>query len=98
MQTSLNWRESLRFPTKPRLSKACTDFLASLLCEPEDRLGSMATASTNRPNSIMTAERSNPWSKSIGGRNGPRSGLGDDGAAEIKAHPWFRGVDWDSEP
>ena len=57
----------------------------------------MSTASTNRPNSIMTAERSNPWSKSIGGRNGPRSGLGDDGAADIKAHPWFRGIDWDSE-
>jgi hypothetical protein len=28
---------------------------------------------------------------------GSKVGLGDDGAAEIKAHPWLKTIDWDRE-
>ncbi|KAJ9125369.1 hypothetical protein QFC22_000329 [Naganishia vaughanmartiniae] len=91
-QKILNWRDTLRFPTKPKVSRDCTDFLTKLLCEPEDRLGSMATSSTNRPNSIMFSER-NPEYRT---KTADKVGLGDDGAAQIKAHPWFKKISWDS--
>jgi hypothetical protein len=56
----------------------------------------MATSSTNRPNSIMLSER-NAGSVSVSRKLGAKGGLGDDGAAEIKAHPWFKMTDWDSK-
>ncbi|KAJ9109026.1 hypothetical protein QFC21_000352 [Naganishia friedmannii] len=91
-QKILNWRDTLRFPIKPKVSRECTDFLTKLLCEPEDRLGSMATASTNRPNSIMFSERNPEYRATTVGK----VGLGDDGATQIKAHPWFKKISWDS--
>jgi hypothetical protein len=83
--------------------------MQQLLCEPEDRLGSQASSSVVRPNSmIVRARRSALITPS--GANG-----GGDGAEVIKAsrarknrgflvpnspnailqaHPFFRGIDW----
>ncbi|KAJ7594009.1 kinase-like domain-containing protein [Mycena floridula] len=85
-QMILNWRQSLKFPNRPRVSHEGIDLLQQLLCEPEDRLGSQAAASVSRPNSmVMQARRSGL----MAGGN-PNT----DGAEFIKSHPWFRGVDW----
>ncbi|KAF5380439.1 hypothetical protein D9615_004608 [Tricholomella constricta] len=85
-QKILNWKQSLRFPSRPRVSHEGVSLMQLLLCEPEDRLGSQASASVSRPNS-MIARRSSfiPQHGSI---------VGNDGADLIKAHPFFRGIDW----
>ncbi|KAH7909038.1 kinase-like domain-containing protein [Hygrophoropsis aurantiaca] len=89
-QKILNWKQSLKFPSRPRVSSEGINLLQQLLCEPEDRLGSQASASVFRPDSLAVhARRSGfviPASASGGG----------DGAALIKAHPWFRGIDWEN--
>ncbi|OSD06903.1 kinase-like protein [Trametes coccinea BRFM310] len=89
-QKILNWKQSLRFPSRPRVSHEAVNLMEQLLCEPEDRLGSQATASVSRPNSmIIQARRS--------GFITPQGTTGSvDGAHLIKAHPWFRGIDWEN--
>ena len=56
-QKILNWKQSLKFPSKPRVSHEGINLMQQLLCEPEDRLGSQATASVSRPNSILVQSR-----------------------------------------
>ncbi|KAF5370604.1 hypothetical protein D9758_001887 [Tetrapyrgos nigripes] len=105
-QKILNWKQHLRFPPRPRVSHEGVNLIQQLLCEPEDRLGSQASASVSRPNSQIMYERRSGFLPS-----GDRS---NDGAEFIKvrifsfsfpisgellilqAHPWFRGIDWDS--
>ncbi|KAH9949569.1 kinase-like protein [Amylocystis lapponica] len=77
-QKILNWRQSLRFPSRPRVSHEGVNLMEQLLCEAEDRLGS-------QPRHLRSAFIS------------PNGTLGSvDGAHLIKAHPWFRGIDWDN--
>ncbi|KAJ3520074.1 hypothetical protein NM688_g9212 [Phlebia brevispora] len=87
-QKILNWRQSLKFPARPRVSHEGINLMQQLLCEAEDRLGSQASSSVTRPNSMVVQAR----------RSGfiPTSGTSGsvDGAHLIKAHPWFRGIDW----
>ena len=83
--SSLNWKDTLKFPTKPRLSTQCTDLMTKLLCEPEDRLGSQPGI---KP-SVLTVRSARVGSILLG--------LGSDGVEQIKAHPWFEGIDWDGE-
>ncbi|KAI9572151.1 kinase-like domain-containing protein [Boletus coccyginus] len=87
-QKILNWRQSLKFPTRPHVSHEGTSLMKALLCEPEDRLGSQVSASVFRPDSrAIQARRSGfiiPTSRTT------------DGAEMIKAHPWFRGIEWDN--
>lgn len=84
--TRINWKQSLRFPTKPKVSKDCTDFISRLLCEPEDRLGSRKDAVT------VSTLRGPP---TLGLKDKPY--LGDDGAKDLKRHPWFQKTDWNSK-
>ncbi|KAI0051243.1 kinase-like protein [Auriscalpium vulgare] len=87
-QKILNWKQSLRFPSRPRVSHEGVDLMKQLLCEPEDRLGSQASASVTRPNSMIVQARRSGFIT-------PSGGLGSvDGADLIKAHPFFRGIDW----
>ncbi|KZT70969.1 kinase-like protein [Daedalea quercina L-15889] len=89
-QKILNWKQSLRFPSRPHVSHEGVNLMELLLCEPEDRLGSQASSSVSRPNSmVMQARRSGFIS--ITGAAGSV-----DGAHLIKAHPWFRGIDWEN--
>ncbi|CAA7261665.1 unnamed protein product [Cyclocybe aegerita] len=87
-QKILNWKQSLRFPSRPRVSHEGVNLIQQLLCEPEDRLGSQTSASVSRPNSLVVQAR----------RSGfvPQPGVSaeNDGAHLIKAHPWFNGIDW----
>ncbi|KAG1734710.1 kinase-like domain-containing protein [Suillus paluster] len=89
-QKILNWRQSLKFPSRPHVSGEGVNLMQQLLCEPEDRLGSQVPASVSRPDSLAVHAR----------RSGfilPGSTSGSvDGADAIKAHPWFRGIDWEN--
>lgn len=64
--------------------------MQSLLCEPEDRLGSQATSSVSRPDSLVAQARRSAFVVF------PGQGGSVDGAEHIKAHPWFRGIDWEN--
>ncbi|WVF68109.1 hypothetical protein IAT40_002872 [Kwoniella sp. CBS 6097] len=85
-QKILNWRTTLKFPPKPRLSPDCIDLMLKLICEPEDRLGT----TPHETSSVLTS--SNKGSTIRGGFKG----LGHDGADMIKNHVWFKGIDWDN--
>ena len=56
-QKILNWKQSLRFPSRPRVSHEGVNLMEQLLCEPEDRLGSQSSASVSRPNSMVVNAR-----------------------------------------
>jgi len=62
--------------------------MQQLLCEPEDRLGSQTPSSINRPDSLIVQARRSSFVTYSG------TSRGADGAELIKAHPWFRGIDW----
>lgn len=56
-QKILNWKQSLRFPSRPKVSHEAVNLMEQLLCEPEDRLGSQASSSVSRPNSMIVQAR-----------------------------------------
>lgn len=82
-QKIVNWRQYLRFPSRPRVSREVQDLIENLICEKEDRLGSKSTSSAVKPNGLYMASRKSAV-----------LGLGD--ASEIKLHPWFKGIDWEN--
>ncbi|GAA5839250.1 hypothetical protein JCM11251_006018 [Rhodosporidiobolus azoricus] len=92
-QKILQWRSALRFPSRPRISRQAQDFITSLICEPEHRLGARRRTNNQRPNSVIVQKRSG-FLSSTG--IGSLSGVGEDGAEELKSHPFFRGIDWNS--
>lgn len=77
-QKILNWKQSLRFPSRPRVSHEAINLMEQLLCEPEDRLGSQASASVSRPNSMIIQARRSGFMAPVGS-----AGSGD-GASLIK--------------
>ncbi|KAF8481494.1 kinase-like domain-containing protein [Gautieria morchelliformis] len=90
-QKILNWKQSLSFPSRPRASHAAVSLMEQLLCEPEDRLGSQSGASVSRPDSlVIQARRSGFVNPNLLGKGSV------DGVELIKAHPWFRGIDWEN--
>ncbi|KAJ6587159.1 kinase-like protein [Mycena vulgaris] len=84
-QKILNWKQALRFPARPQVSHEGVNLMQQLLCEPEDRLGSQASASVSRPNSMVVQARRSGFMAQSGSA---------DGASFIKTHPFFRGIDW----
>lgn len=91
----MNWRTSLKFPSRPRISKEAQNFIEMLICEKEDRLGYQSDSAPSRPQSIVSPQRrQGPAHTTIKG-NGARA-LDRGGANEIKSHPWFRGIDFDT--
>ncbi|KAJ6505569.1 hypothetical protein C8R45DRAFT_817330, partial [Mycena sanguinolenta] len=97
----LNRKTHLRFPARPQVSHDGVN-LMQRLCEPEDRLGSPASASVLRPNSmVVQARRSGfiPPNGSLDGANFIKvafpNNLKQHGLTlSSKAHPFFRGIDW----
>ncbi|CAG8445662.1 3688_t:CDS:2 [Ambispora leptoticha] len=77
----INWRQTLRFPSRPKASREVQDLIEKLICERENRIGSGSTS--NNLKSLYTDNRKSSV-----------AGLGD--ASEIKAHPWFKDIDWDN--
>ncbi|CAI2176676.1 4200_t:CDS:2 [Funneliformis geosporum] len=82
-QKIVNWRQYLRFPSRPRVSRDVQDLIEHLICEKEDRFGSKMTSSAVKPNGLYMANRKSTVLV-----------LGD--ASEIKLHPWFKGIDWEN--
>jgi len=80
-QKILNWKQSLKFPSKPRVSHEGINLMQQLLCEPEDRLGSQAAASVSRPNSLLVQSRRSGFIPALGHTESI------DGAHIIKVRP-----------
>lgn len=96
-QKILNWKQTLKFPPKPKVSREAQDFISKLICERQDRLGSVTSSSVSRPNSLLQSSRQpsgfaqNTTTLADGSKS---SGLAD-GVEDLMSHPWFRGIDWD---
>ncbi|KAL7410296.1 kinase-like domain-containing protein [Mrakia frigida] len=89
-QKILNWSSSLRFPPRPRVSREAIDLIQSLLCEPADRIGAIHQP-PSRPNSHILQERRSGFLQQ------QKEGLlANDGADQIKKHPWFKDIDWEN--
>jgi protein-serine/threonine kinase len=92
----MNWRTSLRFPSRPRISREAQDLITNLICEREDRLGSKASSSASRPNSIIVHRRNSfllaasPSLPNSLDREMMR------GADALKAHAWFKDIDFET--
>ncbi|CAO1630433.1 unnamed protein product [Parajaminaea phylloscopi] len=99
-QKILNWRQTLKFPPKPKISREAQDFIARLVCEKDDRLGSTSNASVSRPNSLLQGARQqsgfapNASAATSGGGGGPAGAGLVDGVEDLMSHPWFKGIDW----
>ncbi|KAG0223019.1 hypothetical protein BGW41_005760 [Actinomortierella wolfii] len=95
----INWRQTLRFPAKPKVSREVQDLIEKLICEKESRLGRSPPAATpasasSRNNTTKRWSTISPHLMQQYPLAGNHQGLGD--ASEIKAHPWFKGIDWDN--
>lgn len=93
-QKIMNWRTSLKFPSRPRISKEAQNFIEMLICEKEDRLGTQSDSAPSRPQSAIFAQQGEAGRGAARG-NGART-LDRGRANEIKDHPWFRGTDFDT--
>lgn len=81
-QKILNWKRALFFPDEPPCSSECRDLMSKLLCEPQRRLGSGFKKAHSYDNSTSGIVK--------------RMMQKDGDADDIKSHPWFAGIDWDS--
>ena len=79
-QKILNWKKSLKFPSRPRVSHEGIDLMQQLLCEPEDRLGSQSSATVSRPDALVVQTRRSSLIP-------PHDAMDSDGASLIKAIP-----------
>ncbi|KZO93334.1 kinase-like protein [Calocera viscosa TUFC12733] len=89
-QKILNWKQALHFPTRPRVSREAVDLMQRLLCEAEDRLGSVGPGAHPLRSSAIAGAG---YNRRSGFFQQPVLGVSD-GADQIKAHPWFQGIDW----
>ncbi|KAG4302399.1 hypothetical protein PCK1_001381 [Pneumocystis canis] len=81
---AINWRQTLHFPATPHVSKEAQDLIKMLICDHEDRLGSSSIYHFYSESLHMIPLHS--VSKTYHYSD----------AEEIKAHPWFRDINWDS--
>ncbi|KWU47146.1 kinase-like protein, partial [Rhodotorula sp. JG-1b] len=88
----MNWSRYLRFPSSPEVSREAQDFIASLLCDAAERLGTPLPP--NKPTSAILGRRG-PLLVQAGPSTEPTS-MAEDGSEEIKRHAWFRGIEWSS--
>lgn len=97
----LNWSKHLKFPSTPRITPEGINLLQSLLCEPENRLGSKAISSVLRSNSVrMSVYGLAKTTRSVDGADlikvspSPFPYMATCSHIIRKAHPWFKGIDW----
>ena len=63
----LNWQNHLNFPSSPRVSAEAVNLMQSLICEPENRLGSQEASSVVRSASTLAKQGMGP--RTLGIRN-----------------------------
>ncbi|KAH6582600.1 hypothetical protein BASA60_001845 [Batrachochytrium salamandrivorans] len=85
----LNWRQALVFPDQPAVSDEAKDLIQRLICDPADRYGSAPIVFADD-----TLERGTPDSLVAEPDAIIHRMLGQGDAKDIKAHSWFRGIDW----
>lgn len=87
----IQWRTNLRFPSQPPISSQAQDFIESLICDRASRLGSRGAPVRSRPPSFCLPATSarpsgGPLDNSL---SGPSQAM-QDGAKQLRAHPWFQ--------
>ncbi|KAG0361816.1 hypothetical protein BGZ54_008928 [Gamsiella multidivaricata] len=88
----INWRQTLKFPAKPKVSREVQDLIEKLICEKEFRLGrSPPVQNVNKRWSTVSPHLMQQQQQQLN-HSLNSQGLGD--ASEIKSHPWFHGIDW----
>ncbi|EGG02687.1 uncharacterized protein MELLADRAFT_91210 [Melampsora larici-populina 98AG31] len=97
----IQWRSTLQFPNEPDVSNQAKDFIQSLICDRADRLGSRgipisSSLHSSRPTSFYNSV-SKKFQDGISTQtfSGPSSAM-KDGANQIRAHPWFSNIDFDT--
>ncbi|KAJ3332852.1 hypothetical protein HDU76_012845 [Blyttiomyces sp. JEL0837] len=104
----VNWRETLNFPDHPEVSYEAKDFISHLLCDRDDRLGrhpigelkQKQSTALDSVDTLTSAQSTTPSTENLGPSNDDESAIsrllrkGD--AEDIKSHPWFADIDWDS--
>ncbi|ORZ27638.1 kinase-like domain-containing protein [Lobosporangium transversale] len=88
----INWRQTLRFPAKPKVSREVQDLIEKLICEKEFRLGRSPPVNNNATKRWSTVSPHLMQQQQLLHQSLNSQGLGD--ASEIKAHPWFKDIDW----
>ena len=79
----VHWRQHLRFPPELPISPEARDLIQRLLCEVDQRLGCVAMRAV-----LRVAQQTHLCVCAFPNRT--------NGVDEIKAHPFFEGVAWDS--
>ena len=82
-QKILNWERSLRFPAEPQVSDACRLFIAQLICDPKDRLGSKPIKFKKQDDEDI--------SQAV-----LRAMLEEGDANDMRGHAWFKDFDFDN--
>lgn len=79
----MTWKTSLRFPSRPKISREAQNLIESLICEKGDRLGS--GFSLGPSSRILNSEGTRLVDRGMA-----------HGAEEIKAHPFFKSINFDT--
>lgn len=96
----IQWRTTLQFPNEPAVSNEAKDLIKSLICDRNDRLGSrgipISSVHPSRPtsfyNSVSKRFQDGTTTEHF---SGPSRAM-KDGANQIRAHPWFSNIDFDT--
>ncbi|KAI8808579.1 kinase-like domain-containing protein [Cladochytrium replicatum] len=83
----LNWRKFLRFPPKPHVTTEAQGLILRLCCDRNDRLGRAPVGDNPKDISRKQTAQKDKMLDLI-------ELEGD--ATDIKQHPWFRGIQWDT--
>ncbi|KAI9095817.1 kinase-like domain-containing protein [Phlyctochytrium arcticum] len=93
----VNWRQTLRFPAEPKVSREAQDLIMRLICDKENRIGDGPAVSPHQMSPDMGGGGRPPTAG--GGGRGQSSSASvtttNEIESSIKHHPWFRGIDWD---
>lgn len=76
----MNYRQHLHFPSYPQVSSEAKSLMKSLLCDRDERLGSKVT--------VAKGGRRKRTLSSVGKRT--------EAVEDIKNHPWFHGIDFET--
>ncbi|KAF9582515.1 hypothetical protein BGW38_000111 [Lunasporangiospora selenospora] len=90
----INWRQTLRFPAKPKVSREVQDLIEKLICEKEFRLGRSPPVNNSNKRWSTVSPHLMQQQQQLLSQSLNSQGLGD--ASEIKSHPWFKDIDWNN--
>ncbi|KAH9808025.1 hypothetical protein DFH28DRAFT_936840 [Melampsora americana] len=96
----IQWRSNLQIPNEPYVSNEAKDLIKNLICDRNDRLGSrgipISSIHPSRPTSFYNSiSKQVQDGRTTSNYSGPSRAM-KDGANQIRAHPWFKDIDFDT--